>query len=452
MYARSRPSPKALFRHQVVSEVRARVLAGRSVVQAVEQVVQLPHVDHLGRPRSLFPRTVYRWWKLHQTGALAALEDRLRRRSADSEVLSRRLLDFLRAEKTADEQASVPELIRRARVLGVLGDEEPVDRTSVWRACRRMGLALNRPRRQAQTDMRSWAYPNRMLMVLSDGKHFRAGVARLRRVALVFLDDATRYGLDAFVGTQGENSILFLTGLHQVIARFGLMAALFLDRGPGFISDDTHAACARLGIAFIHGTAGYPEGHGKVEKFNQTWKQQLLRGFDGHPEIDPDPGALRARLLHYLHNVYNKTPHEGLDSDTPEQRWNADPRGLCFPKDRAWLDERFVATFTRTVSKDNLIPYKELDYEVPRGHAGTEITVHRSLLRSSLCVFHEQRMVEIHPVDRIANAYARRARGTAADTPATTPIVHTAASLAYQREFAPLVDADGGFPKGEDEP
>ena len=65
------------------------------------------------------------------------------------------------------------------------------------------------------------------------------------------------------------------------------MAALFLDRGAGFRSDDTHSACALLQVAFIHGRASYPEGHGKIEKFNQTWKHQLLRNFDGHPEIDP---------------------------------------------------------------------------------------------------------------------------------------------------------------------
>lgn len=451
MYVRPRPSPKALFRHHVVSEVRVRVLAGQSLAQAIAMVVKLPHVDELGRPRPLFTRTVYRWVGEHAKGALAALEDQARPRSADSEVLSRKLLDFLREQKKGDAEASVPELIRRAHTLGVISTEQHVDRTSVWRACRRMGLALTRQRRLAQADMRSFAYPNRMLMALADGKHFRAGVGRHRRVALAFLDDATRYGLDAWVGTS-ESTMLFLTGLYQVIARFGLMSALFFDRGPGFISDDTHATCARLQIAFIHGRAGYPEGHGKIEKFNQTWKQQLLRGFDGHPEIDPDPSALRARLLHFLREVYNKTPHEGLGGDTPEQRWNADPRGLCFPQDRAWLDECFVATFERTVSKHNLIPYQGVDYELPRGHAGREITVHRNLLRESLAVLHEGRLVQIHPVDRVANAYARRIQETTTETPESTPIVHTAASLAYQLEFAPLVDLDGGYSKGDDEP
>lgn len=450
MHRGPRPSPKALFRNHVVSEVRARVLAGRTQAQAIREVIELPHVDHLGRPRTIFARTVSRWLRDHAEGGYAALEDESRRKIADSTVLPDKFLTFLCREKRSDVDASVPEIIRRARVLGVIKPDDHVCRTSVWRAGRRLGIALTRRRRLADTDMRRYAYPNRMLMVLADGKHFRAGTARLKRVALVFLDDATRYGLDVVVGTS-ESTSLFLGGLHEVVRRFGLMLALFLDRGPGFKSDDTHATCARLGIAFIHGTAAYPEGHGKIEKFNQTWNAQLLRSFDGNPAVDPDLRSLRLRLLHYLHSVYAKTPHESLDGETPEQRWNADPRSLSLPQDQAWLDERFVASFERSVSKDNVIPYEGTDYEVPRGYGGTEIPIYRNLLHGALSVLHEGRLVAIHPVDLVANAYSRRARATQPTAPVETPIVQTAAQLAFQTEFAPLVDATGGYPKGDDE-
>jgi putative transposase len=446
-----KPSPKALFRNHVVSEVRARVLAGRTQAQAIRAVMEQPHVDHLGRPRTLFARTVSRWLRDHAEGGYAALEDESRRQTADSTVLPAKFLDFLCREKRSDVDASVPELIRRARAWGVIKPDDHVCRTSVWRASRRLGISLTRRRRLADTDMRRYAYPHRMLMVLADGKHFRAGTARLKRVALVFLDDATRYGLDVMVGTS-ENTSLFLGGLHEVIRRFGLMLALFLDRGAGFKSDDTHATCARLGIAFIHGTAAYPEGHGKIEKFNQTWGAQLLRSFDGNPAVDPDPQSLRLRLLHYLHSQYARTPHQSLDGQTPEQRWNSDPRSLSFPQDRAWLEERFVTTFERSVSKDNVIPYEGTDYEVPRGHAGTEICVYKNLLRDTLAVHHEERLVAIHPVDLVANTYSRRARAAQSAAPVEPPIVQTAAQLAFQAEFAPLVDNTGGYPKGDDEP
>lgn len=447
-------SPKALFRHQAVAQVRARVLAGRSLAEAIQDVVQLPHVDHLGRSRVLFPRTLYRWLRAFTKGGLPALEDSPRPRVADSSVLSQEFLAFLRREKTNDREASVPELIRRAHEAHILDHDQAaaLARSSVWRACRRMGLPLTRVRQLADTDMRRNAYPNRMLMALADGKHFRAGVHRLRRVALIFLDDATRYGLEAWVGTS-ETAELFLRGLHDAIRGFGLMVSLFLDNGPGFIADDTRATAALLGINLIYGTPRYPEGHGKIEKFNQTLLARHLRGLDGNPDVDPDPAALRLRLRHFLHHDYNKTPHESLDQDTPEQRFLADPRPLEFPKDQTWLTSRFVLTEDRSVSKDNVIPYDGEDYEVPRGHAGTTIPVFRHLLEdNALSVLHEGREVRLHKVDLAGNAYARRGRPGAASQPqelATSPT--TAAERAFKADYKPLVSEDGGYPKGEDD-
>src|SRR3989442_9722869 len=105
-------------------------------------------------------------------------------------------------------------------------------------------------------------------------------------------------GYSHFSATPSLGEPLFLRPLHETLLRYGLMIALFLDRGPGFISDDTVAVLARRGIHLIHGTAGYPEGHGKIERFNRTLLPRELRGLDVHPEVDPDPAALTLRLAH----------------------------------------------------------------------------------------------------------------------------------------------------------
>ena len=42
------------------------------------------------------------------------------------------------------------------------------------------------------------------------------------------------------------------------------MLAMFLDQGPGFISDDTAAVLAQLPCRLIHGAKAYLEGHGKL--------------------------------------------------------------------------------------------------------------------------------------------------------------------------------------------
>jgi len=444
-------TPQALFRYQVVSAVQVRVLAGMRVAQAVREVLKLSHQDLSGQSRRVSERSVYRWLDAYEQEGLAGLEPQPRPRVSDSAVLSKRLLDFLRVENKADPEASVPELIKRARLHGLVSEDEPISRTSVWRACRRLGLTLRRVHRLRDKDMRRFSYPNRLLMVLSDGKHFRAGVQRLKRVALNFLDDATRFGLALIVGTS-ETTQLFLQGLHRTILKHGLFSAMFLDRGPGFISDDTFTVVARLGIRLIHGTAAYPEGHGKVERFNQTAWQQVIRTFDSNPEVDPDPSALTLRLSHWMHQVYNHTPHEALGGQTPAQRFHQDPRPLHFPEDRGWLDDGFLISFKRRVSTDNVIPCDGIFYEVARGYARQRIRLWRHLLDGSVSMIHQDHRLFIHPVDVEANAYSKRAHRPKT-SPKTTRPVPTAATRRFQSDFAPVVGPDGSYPQGgKDDP
>ena len=176
-----------------------------------------------------------------------------------------------------DPRASVPELLRRAVARGIVAAELRIDRTTAWRACRRLGLPTRARPSKREGDLRRWRYPHRMQRVLADGKHFRAGATRLRRVALFFIDDATRYGLDVLVGTS-ESTELFLRGLYEVVLRHGLADLFYLDRGPGFISHDTLAVVqGGLGAWLIHGAARYPQGRGAVERFNRTASERVLR-------------------------------------------------------------------------------------------------------------------------------------------------------------------------------
>ena len=437
-------SPEALFRYQIVSAVKARALSGQRMDAAVREVAAQTHLTPAGEPRTVSVRSIYRWLAAPERDEPADPEPAQSGRVI-SRVLPAALLTFLEEEKAEDRYASVPELLRRAHQLGVLGPHQQVDRTSVWRACVRLGLPLRRVPAKQEADRRRFAYPHRMMMVLADGKHFRAGVRRRRRVALFFLDDATRFGLGVVVGT-AETAELFLRGLHAVVRRFGFMDVLFLDRGPGFRADDTAAACQRLAIHLVLGTAAYPEGHGKIERFNQTAQAQLLRGLVGAADIDDDCGALELRLSHFLDHGYNRQPHEALGGQTPLDRFEADTRALRFPETDAALTDRFVVTETRKVSADNVISYAGTDYEIPRGHADTEITVWRHLLSGALSVVHDGELVTLAPVDLARNAVSRRAAPPppAPDDDEGAP--RTAAQLAFARDLAPVVGPDGGFP------
>ena len=444
----SASSAEALLRYSVLAQVEALVLGGWRASVAVREVAARDHAHLDGRPVRIGVRTIQRWRAAYADGGVAALEPKDRTRTDTSVVLTEALVAFLRAEKGRDPRASVPELLRRARARGIVPEDLPVDRTTVWRACRRMGLTTRARPSKREGDMRRWRYVHRMQCVLCDGKHFRAGGARAKRVALFFLDDATRYGLDVRVGPS-ESTLLFLHGLYELVRQHGLPDLLYLDHGAGFVSADTLAVVeGGLGAWLVHGQKRYPAGRGAVERFNRTANDQALRGLDGAVDVDPDYQALTLRLRHYLRR-YNDTPHETLGGDTPRQRWEQG-RALRFPDDETDLYRRFVVRQPRKVSVDHVVKMDGRLWETPRGLGDGWVEVTRHVLDGRMWVVHEGRMVELAELDPHANATDRR--GTV-DTDRPLPsegVPTTAASLAYDQDFQPLVDADGGFPETDD--
>ncbi len=442
------PSPEALFRRFILGEVEALVDGGITVSRALRKVARRERTDFLGRPHRVSVSTLKRWRSAFKKSGIAGLEPASRPRTATSEVLPDDLLSFIEREKAVDRHASIPELLRRAARQGIIEDARAVSRTSVWRALRRMGLQTRVNPSKSEGDTRRFAYPHRMQCVLCDGKHFRAGPSRVKRVALFFLDDSTRYALDVIV-VPSESTEAFLTGLFSLCLRYGIADRFYLDRGPGFISTDTFAVINELDSCLIHGKEGYPEGHGKVERFNRTAKSQILRSLDGAVDVDPDCMSLTLRLRHYL-QIYNDTPHESLGQETPRQRWEADSRPLRLPESEMVLREKMVVRESRRVSNDHVIQHGGGLWEAPRGLAGQRVEVIRHVLDGHLHVLHLGRMVRLHELDPIANATDRRGYATDHLPQPDEGVPTTAATLAFRRDHMPLVGKDGGFTCNED--
>ena len=440
------PNPEALFRHSLVSQVLNRMYRGQARVDAIEAVAGQRHLDFDGKERSVSARTLYRWLAAYEQGGSEALAPQ--ERSGGPMVLSEALLDFFKAEKLADARTSVPELIRRARVTGRIKPDERVHRATVWRAFQHLGVPTGRINTPKVRDCRRFAYAHRLDMVLCDGKHFRAGPGRLKRVALFFIDDATRFGLEVVVGTS-ENAALFLRGLYLCILFYGRMIGLFVDNGPGFIALDTIEVARKLLVHLIHGSAGYPEGHGKVERFNRTAAEQLLRLLSGDPRIDPRVEALELRLRHYLRERYNHQPHESLGGMTPWERFHQDSsRALRFFDSGEQLRRAFVLHEERRVSRDHIVSVDGVAYEMPLGYRGRKVMVQRHLLDGGVSLLHEGHLVALAPVDLHANARDRRARGR--DAPPTPMPPPSAAQMAFERDLGPVVDDQGGCEDGHE--
>lgn len=448
----NRCSAEALLRYQVVSAVLTRELGGELRADAISDVALMAFVGPDGERRRPAERTIYRWLLAFEQSGIGGLEPAGRKRIETSRVVPLPLLQFIAAQKQADPAASMPELLRRAVELGLLKGVDAIAHSSLHRACQRAGIPTVRRKSAKVRDSRRFEYPNRMLMLLSDGKYFRAGAGRLKRVALFFLDDCSRFGIDVFVGTV-ECTEIFLLGVFEVVQQVGLPVSCYLDKGPGFISKDTWAVLARLNVRLIHGEAGYPEGRGKIERFNQTALHAVLRNFDGRADIDPSCSALQLRLRHWLKHTYNHTPHESLaDKQTPWQRFSTDPRPLQLAKSLPELRRMFVVEHERVASNDHIVSFEGVHYEVPRGLAGQKVQLFFHVLDRTLCLPDPAgtgRLLQLAPVDLAANARDRRGRdherALHSNDDSRPVLPKSAADMAFDRDFSPMVGPDGGF-------
>ena len=436
--------PEALFRFRIVSAVELFETQGHGRTGAVRLVAAQNHDG-----RTVSRRTIWRWLGAYDAGGLEALAPKKRATLDGSRALTDELLDFLAAERARDRDASVPELIRRARQLGHVHPDEAIDRTTVWRAMKRMGLAT-RPRRVPDDhDTRRFAWPERLQMVLLDFTHFRAGFdPALRRCAVYVIDDCTRKILGCAVATS-ERADTVLHTLAGVLRRFGRIDRVYCDKGPGFIAQDVAGAMAALNIPLIHGRTRYPQGHGKIERFNKSVKARLLRGLR-RPEVDPDVGALALRIEHDAFQIYNRLPHESLGGDTPQMRWSQSERPLR-PIDDDELVEAFTIIEERRVSNDHIIQFGGQLWEAPRGMDGETVEVHRRLLDDdALYIVHRGEMVRLSPPDLGRNATEKRgtlkAPNSAPGDEDTHPAPKTASTMAFEKALSPMTGADGGYP------
>lgn len=443
------PTEETLFRHEVLSSVLALELMGMGRQQAVEAVTRMTFTDHRSRPTMVKERTIYRWLARFGHGDIEGLQ-REPRPPKEGSVLGEKLMKFIKEEREDDPYASLPELIRRARILGKVHPKAKIDRTTLWRQCKKLGIETRKRSVRITSEMRRYAYEHRMQMVLADFKHFRAGVGRHKRVALYFLDDATRFGLGVWVSTS-ENLEVVLYLLDWVVRHFGLMVILYLDRGSAFIAKDLHAVARKLGIIVIQGRERYPEGHGKIEKFNRGAKERVLASYNGNPEIDPDCGALTLRLRHDLHEIYNHLPHESLNKRSPHQEWTSSPRPLKMVQSEEELKEAFVLPLERLVSRDQVISYKSTLYEMPRGYGGTKVILERHLLEGDALYFqHRDRLIKLHEVDKVFNATCRQTAGRVEPEYPSSPM-RCASTLDFERAFRPMTGPDGGYDHDDDD-
>lgn len=439
-------SQEALFRFQVVSAVLGYELMGMSRDEAVALAACLHH-DLRGNQRSVSTRSVRRYMAAYEEAGVDGLEPMQRKKLAiPSRVIRDEVASFL-IEECSTTNESIPELIRRARAHDILRPDEKISRVSVWRMLKRQGLTIARTPR-AHPDQRRNAQVHRMQFVLADFVHFYAGPTRTKRLAIYFLDDASRYCLGVAVTTDGEATEVFLGAFYEVLCRFGLMKSMYLDGGPAFKADDSAQILAQLNVGLIMGEHRYPQAHGKIERFNRSAKARILRSLAGDPDVDPGPKALAHRLHFDALEIYNHLPHEGIKGQTPHDRFYGDTRALTPAPSEQHLREHFTIAERRKVTNDNVISFKGTAYDMPCGYSRTYVTLHRRVLEDNHLYFENQgKLIQLKPVDVYLNARTPRAKPKHKKPRRNDQAQpkKSASTIQYEKTYGSVLDQDGGF-------
>ena len=213
--------------------------------------------------------TILAWVRRYEKGGrrLESLypeprNDRGRPRALDDETV----LSLVELKKQI-KGASLPVILREARLRKILPQGTTVHPSTIYRLFRQRGLMT---RQEAVEDRRRFEaeLPNDIWQsdCMNGPQVTVEGKAR-KAYLFAFLDDMSRLICHAefYLNERVET---YIGALRVALAKRGLPRKLYVDNGPAFRSHQLGHATAALGIALIHSTPYQPQGRGKIERFN----------------------------------------------------------------------------------------------------------------------------------------------------------------------------------------
>ena len=397
----------AVFRSQVIGPLSHRVLTHGELSQALAEL----STQRFRPPGSKVTRrfsvpTLQRWYYRFRRGNLAALEPKRRTDRGHAKALEGVTRDLVLAVRRENPSASAKLIVRTLEEKGRL-TKGLVSASTVRRFLKEAGLDRTSLRANTGSTRLRWEASHPGALWQGDVCHgpVIGGEGRWLRPRIhALMDDKSRFvvALEAHA-TECEDDMLAI--FVATVRRWGRPDGLYLDNGSTYIGAALATACARLGVSLLHPRPYDPESRGKIERFWRTLREKCL---DYLPR-DVSLGELQTRLDLFLAQHYQAEPHESLFGDTPGVVWEA--RRTHVTSDTA-LAEALTVEKTRHVSKDGVVSIDGALFEVRQGFlAGHRVKV-RSCLIAGLSpvaeVEHDSRRYQLKPLDRAANAKARR--------------------------------------------
>ncbi|UYQ66458.1 IS481 family transposase [Streptomyces peucetius] len=275
-------------------------------------------------------QTVSGWKSRYAASGLAGLADRSRRPASCP------------YQASAEVEAAVCELRRQhprwgprriAHVLERSGAVTPVpSRMTVYRILVRHGLAEPGVRRRKRSEYKRWQRDRAMQLWQMD---IVGGVMLVNPVTgelseakiVTGVDDHSRYCVIASVVERATGRAV-CAAFARALQAFGVPEEVLTDNGKQFTDRFGHGGevlfdriCRENGVAHRLTQPASPTTMGKVERFHQTLRRELLDDCGAFESIE----AAQAALDRWVEEYNSVRPHQALDMQSPGDRFTPVP-------------------------------------------------------------------------------------------------------------------------------
>lgn len=437
-----RREEEALFRLSIIGPVVNRDLKRGELRPQLEALAIKTYTGPDGNPRIFSWRTLEKWVGVYRRGGFPALLPKQRSDQGVTRALPAPLVKLIRDMKREDPGRSAPYILRELELAGLLAPGA-VSESTVQRLLRTAGLSG--PQLEVTTPARyRWVAAHANDLWQGDALHgpkLMDPTTGRKRKTIIFglLDDRSRLLVRLWAGFR-ETQEAFLHTFYEAMARRGIPRSLLLDNHGSFRGHDIKVLCAHLKVTLRYARPGDGAGKGALERLWRTLRSRLLRRLDYTKVVTIDD--LNVRLVTWVEEEYNQSPHSTLGGRTPLDVWNDDAGEIQWVEDYTALEALFVGEITRKALKDSTISYHGTIYEIPTHLRGTKVTVRYSLLNPDrVWVMDGDVEVPLGPVDPEANAKRTRKVAPPPETPKTVTGLN-AAELLLDRVLGRSRDED----------
>jgi transposase InsO family protein len=300
--------------------------------RAVIAVLDGASVTEVAAEVGVSRQSVHAWVARYRDGGLAGLADRSHRTNscphqASSEVEAL-VCELRRAHPKWGAQRILHELMRGPWVL-----ERLPSRATVNRILLRHGLVIGRARRRKRSDYVRWQRPAAMqlwqLDIVFGPRLVDTTTGELREGRIVTgVDDHSRYCVLARVVERATGRAICLA-FAEALERYGAPEEVLSDNGKQFTDRFGRGGevlfdkiCRRNGIAHRLTAPSSPTTTGKIERFHQTLRRELL------DDARPFTSLLEAQAAvdDWVREYNADRPHQSLEMRapvTPSERFQA---------------------------------------------------------------------------------------------------------------------------------